>query len=460
VNQRDSTATRLGLVTLTFLVVANMIGAGVYSSSGYALGDLESAGLVMLVWLVAGLFALLGAVCYGGLAQRVSESGGEYLFLSRAFHPLAGYMAGWVSLTAGFSGAIAIAALAFDGYLGTEAWQIGGFRIIPLALIVTFGVFHLIGLMFGAAIQNVLVVVKLTWLVGFVLFAVWRMASGALDVPAAGLEGIAAGDSEVSWAQLATSLMWISFSYAGYNAAVYVAGATTGAATVARSMWLATVIVTLLYLALNAVVLYGVPAERLVGEKEVFKIAARWLGGEWVAWLVSGVILLSLATSVSAMLQAGPHVYAQMARDGVLPGFLRADPAGIPRAATVLQIVLAAALTVRSNLPELLEYVAFLLLLSSAATVGTLLVPRKLWRDPYAVHVERVWGWPLTPALFVVFSLLIAWLALRFRWENNPTRLARAVLVLPLGLFLYPLFCWWGRVPEAASGEDGAERRG
>lgn len=430
---------RFGLVTLTCLVVANMIGAGVYTSSGFALADLGSAGQVMMVWLVAGLFALLGAVCYGGLAQRVTESGGEYLFLARAFHPLAGYLAGWISLIAGFSGAIAVAALAFDAYLGTEAWQIAGFRIIPLTLIVTFGVFHLIGLMFGASVQNVLVVIKMFCLLGFVLFAAVRIAQTGTWSPAIAGEGppVAA-----SWSALASSLMWISFSYAGYNAAVYVAGATTGPSTVTRSMWLATVVVTVFYLALNAVVLYGVPGQQLAGEKDVFKIAALHLGGPAVGGVVSGVILLSLATSVSAMLQAGPHVYAQMARDGVLPRMLADEPAGIPRAATFLQIVLAAALTVRSNLPELLEYVAFLLLISSACTVGTLLVPRRYWRDPYAAEVGKVWGWPLTPAVFVLFSLGIAGMALRFRMQTDPDGLLRALVVLPVGLVLYPVFRW------------------
>lgn len=455
----------LGLLTLTCLVVANMIGAGVYTSSGFALADLQSRWLVMAVWLLAGLFAMLGALCYGGLAKQITASGGEYLFLARAVHPFAGFMAGWISLTAGFSGAIAFSAVTFAAYC-PAAWTgenplVGSW--IAVGLILFFGGCHLAGMSFGARVQNSLVAIKVLCLLAFVIYGTAIIGQQGPTVAAAAVAtetlaretvtgSAAAAISGFSLAAFATSLMWISFSYAGYNAAVYVAGAARSGVTVARSMWLATAVVTMLYICLNGVILFGSPPAALTGQPNVFQIAAKVLGGDWLASAITVVVLLSLATSVSAMLQVGPHVYAQMARDGLLPSFLSVGPRELPRAATVLQIGLAVALTVFADLQALLDYLAFLLMLSSAATVSILLVPHRLWRHqpetagqaklangqnaPAAIR-KQVWGWPFTPLLFVLISLVIAMLALQFRWQTEPRGLLLALIVLPVGAFVY-----------------------
>lgn len=425
-----------------------MIGAGVYTSSGFALADLGSRELVLLAWCLAGVIAMLGAVCYGGLARQLTESGGEYLFLSRAVHPLAGFMAGWISLTAGFSGAIAYAAITFEAYLPAGSWiaELSP-RIVPSVLIGLFGALHFARLSTGAGTQNLLVLVKLILLAAFVVIGLASLlgagtlsenplGSGAVEVVGAPGSPVSVAVVPISLAALATSVMWCSFSYAGYNAAVYVAGTSTGGSAVARSMWIATAVVTVLYLALNVVILWSTPAEALAGQKDVLKIAAESIGGVALRQFVTGVILLSLATSVSAMVVAGPHVYSQMARDGVLPQWLAAPPEGLPRAAIVLQCLLAILLTIATNLQQLLDYLAFLLMLSSAGSVLCLLLPRFAGRPGN----RPVIGWPLTPILFVVASLGIAALAFSYRLQNDPRGLVLAALVLPLGLVLYPVF--------------------
>lgn len=431
-----------GLLSLSCLVIANMIGAGVYTSSGYALAELGTTNRVLAAWGVAGGIAILGAICYGGLARQLTESGGEYLFLSRAVHPVAGFMAGWVSLTAGFSGAIAYSAITFEAYLPAESW-IGSREpgSVACALIGLFAATHFVGFSAGARTQNLLVLVKLLLLVGFVIFGTWAIRTSESGFENAGAAAPDAGGA-MPLAALATSVMWFSFSYAGYNAAVYVAGSSTSGATVARSMWIATAAVTLLYLTLNAVILWGTPGEALAGERDVLKIAAANLGGPTLQQAVAAVILLSLATSVSAMLQAGPHVYAQMARDGALPAWLAPREGDVPRAAIVMQAALAIGVVLATaRLQQLLDYLAFLLSLSSAATVACLLLPRLAGRP----GDRPVFLWPLTPILFITASLVIAGLALRFRLQTDPAGVVAALWVLPLGLVLYWLLRPTGR---------------
>lgn len=430
-----------GLLSLSCLVVANMIGAGVYTSSGFALAELGTSARVLAAWIIAGGIAMLGAICYGGLARQLTASGGEYLFLSRAVHPLAGFLAGWVSLTAGFSGAIAYAAVTFEAYLPEGTWfadQAPG--TVACMLVGLFGAIHIAGLSAGARTQNVLVLAKLVLLAAFVVFGLTVIfgdgGGGRGDGGAAsGLATASAAASPVPISALATSVMWFSFSYAGYNAAVYVAGNSTGGATVARSMLVATAVVTLLYLALNAVILWGTPSDALAGERDVLKIAAESVGGPVLQQMVIGVILLSLATSVSAMIQAGPHVYAQMARDGALPSAIAPPPGGVPRVAILVQTIVAIFLVLATDLQQLLDYLAFLLSFSSAATVACLLLPRLSGRP----GDRPVFLWPVTPILFIVASLVIAGLALRFRLQTDPRGVVYALLVLPLGLVLYRL---------------------
>lgn len=450
---------RLGLISLVCLVVANMIGAGVYTSSGFALGDLGSKWLVMLAWATAGAIALLGALCYGRLAKWVTASGGEYLFLSRAVHPLAGFMAGWISLTAGFSGAIAYSALTFGSYLPKWTWlETIPSATLPVLLILFFGGIHLLGVHLGTRLQNGLVGIKLIFLLLFTLAGLYVIIqSGPVEeaptvpvaenitsettVAAGSVESDALASNNGGWfafpiSAFATSLMWISFSYAGYNAAVYVAGATTGGATVSRSMWLATILVTAIYLTLNAVILFSSPAESLNFQPNVLNVAANSIGGARLESAMAAVILLSLATSVSAMLQVGPHVYAQMARDGLLPKQLAVPEADLPRAATVLQIVLAVALTLFADLQSLLDYLGFLLTLSAAATVSILILPKI--RKQLAENNQGTDA--IAPILFVAASLLISALSLRYRLTSDPKGLALALLVLPLGLLAYFIF--------------------
>ncbi len=405
-------SSQVGFLSATSLVVASMIGAGVYTTSGFAMADLGTPGRVMAAWLIGGIVAICGAICYGSLAHRFCESGGEYLFLSRTIHPAAGLMAGCVSLLAGFTGATAFAATALEAYVVSPddlpTWLPPGAIAATVVLLCTS--IHLYRVGPGANFQNLLVAIKLGMLLLLIAVALSKLPDGwkGLAMP------LAENIRPFSLSDFATSLMWISLSYSGFNAAVYIAGEVRdGEKIVPKALFWGTLLVVVLYLALNAVFLFGPEPSRIVGQADVAVIAADAVGGAWFARLVRVVIVVSLLTSVSAMMMSGPRVYAKMAEDGLFPQWFRMGDQG-PRAAIGLQAMLILLVLSISNLQGLLSYLGFTLSVSAALTVATIFPLR--WREGAAAMPMP--AYPLPPLVFVGGTLLAAAMAAMNRpWE-------------------------------------------
>ncbi len=416
-----NTKRQLGLLSATALVVANMVGFGVFTTSGFLLADLHSPWLVLLIWVLGGGMAALGALNYGALGRRIPESGGEYLFLSRTLHPAAGYVAGWISLLVGFSAPLAFAAKAFGDY--GEPWiQYLAPGLSPLwsgtILLAVFSVLHSLSVRSGAKVQNGAVLLKIGLILFFILWASpYLQAPAEHDHPA------------VPVSMFGVSLMWVSLSYSGWNAAVYVAGEIHDPCrNLPKSLLLGVGIVTLLYLGINAVFLFSAAPEQLKGKPEIGLIAARTLGGENVATSVSALISLALVTSVSSMVMTGPRVYAKMAQDGYLPQVLTPD-GGPPRGGLILQFALSVAFLWTATYEWLLTYIGFTLGLSTAFTViGLVLLRLKEGKE------LRIPGWPWVPALFLLGILITTTFSLIERTMNSG---------VGLGVIALGIVAWW-----------------
>ncbi|MCR9095582.1 MAG: amino acid permease [bacterium] len=385
----------IGLRAAALLVAGNMIGVGAFTTSGFALADLGSPTQVIVAWVVGGAIALCGALSYAGIAARLPGNGGEYLFLSRAVHPLLGFLAGWVSLFAGFTAPIAVAAHGLEAYLAAAL----GLEGLPAGLgalaILACGLLHAASRAGGLRLQSGAVAAKL---VAIVLFLVL----GALAVarPESGTVASTASPPPFQLPAFAVTLVWISFAYSGWNAAVYVAGELDRPTwTLPRALVLGTVAVSLFYVALNAVFVLAAPVEALAGRADVGAVAAEAIGGAWARTALAGIVALGLFTSISAMVMVGPRVYAQMASDGLLPSALAGGDES-PRAAIALQVALSVLAYFVADLRALLDYAGFMLGLSAAATVATLFLPavRRLEGPP-------VWGAPLVPLVFIGATL-------------------------------------------------------
>jgi APA family basic amino acid/polyamine antiporter len=398
-----------------------MIGAGVFTTSGFALADLGSRSIVLLAWLVGGIIALCGALCYGALARRFPESGGEYLFLSRMVHPLAGFLAGWVSLLAGFTAPIAAAALGLQAYVGYSFDPDIRPEWIGTIAIATAGVIHGLRFREGVWLQNLAVALKLVLIFGFIAFGM----SSLPETPSAD----ATDSVDIVWGAFAVTLVWVSFSYSGWNAAVYIAGEVRDPErNLPRSLLLGTGIVMALYLGLNTVFLYSVPVEELAGNVQVGAIAARALGGAPLERGVSLLVGLALFTSIWSMVMAGPRVYAKMAEDGLFPQFFRST-GETPTAAIALQAGAAIVVVWLSGLAELFSYIGFTLGVSTALVVIALMVLR-VREGADRVPVP---GFPVVPIVFVVATI---WAA-SFMVLRQPTQAAAGLATALAGVPVY-----------------------
>mgnify|MGYP003337924033 CR=1 FL=1 len=405
----------LGIVSLVCLVIGNMIGAGVYISSSYALDALQDARLVLVAWAIGGLHAICGAIAYAALARRAALTGGEYVFLSRFVHPAVGFVAGWISIIAGFTAPIAAAGLVFGEYLVGAQQATAESRIAATLLILASALFHSINLRAGAWVNNAIVALKF---LGFAVFAascyVFLRGIGlesdfhpALDRPFIASDYWSrfgeAGFTNVFIIQL----FFIVLAYTGFNASIYIAG-EIDSKWVPLSMVLACVLVTGTYLGLNALFLMCDTQSSIVQGRDYFVSGvAEHVGGPALQWVMRITIALSSATSVLAMLATGPRVVAQMARDGWLPRFLvGTDSTGkpsTPRVAIVVQAVASCLIVWNASLYQLTSYLGLTLTLCGAIATST------LWLAYSELNNRRKISWweHLALAIYVAGALLL-----------------------------------------------------
>lgn len=420
----DRPARTLGFGSATALVVASMLGTGIFTTSGFLLADLRSPWVVWVAWIVGGVIAMLGALSYGALARHIPESGGEYLFLSRTLHPAAGYLAGWVSLLVGFTAPLAAAANAFGQY--TRDWFPGSSPAFTGTILMTVvSAIHAWDVRRGAFAQNITVAVKVALIIGFVGLGFAHLRGTLPSAP-----------EPFSTSAFAMSLVWISFGYAGWNAVIYLGGEVARPErNIPRSLVAGTLLVTVLYVALNSVFLFAVPGEVISGHLEVGRLVAEYLGGRRWADAATLLIALALVTSVSSLVMTGPRVYARIAADGYLPAWLE-QRSGPPRSAIVFQWCLGMAMLWTATYTSLLTFIGFTLGLSTAATVCGLMVER-VRRGPGL----SVPGWPWVPAIFVLSVLGTTMLSV-----------AKAPLPSLAGMAVLALGWWFWRSSQSGRG--------
>jgi APA family basic amino acid/polyamine antiporter len=411
---------RLGLSSATALVVANMVGTGVFTTSGLLIADLGSAWLVLLAWVLGGLVALLGALCYGALARHIPESGGEYVFLSRTVHPALGYLAGWVSLLVGFAVPLGALAFAFGQYMSAlGGTALASPRLTGTVIILVAASVHAVSVTAGARAQAIAVGIELVVIALFTGFGMGQLAHEGLHNLAA--PGRVAG--------LGVALVIVSYSYQGWNAAVYIGGEVAEPRkNLPRALVLGTVLVTTLYLGLNSVFVLGAPASLLAGQVDVGRIAALVLGGPRLAKLVSALIAFVLANCISALAMAGPQITARMAADGFLPRVLVVRPGRPPRVALLAQTAIAIVALWTAAFASMLTYVGFTLSLVAAATVVGL-----VWQRHRQGPALKVPGWPWVPALFLFFVLG----STAFTVAERPRESLVGLSTLAVGLLAY-----------------------
>jgi APA family basic amino acid/polyamine antiporter len=404
------------------LVVSNMIGTGIFTTTGFLSGDLGRPLLVMGIWVVGAIVALAGCLAYAELGMNLPRAGGEYAYLRETWGPTWGFLSGWVSFFAGFSAPIAAAALAFSEYLGHYfpslspnshptshfRWlHLGNAEWVGIGVIFSFAAINILGLPIASRLQNYLTAFKLGVIALFLIsaFAVGHGNWSHFEMATSRDSPHALGT------QFAVSLIFVMFAYSGWNAASYVAEEIKNPErTLPLALLLGTGLVALLYLALNVAFLYALPLGAMKGVVAVGAVSADALFGRHIGNFFSAMMAGALLSSISAMSLVGPRVYYAMGRDGCFPaGAAQVHPRWrTPAKAILYQAVASAIMVLTGTFEALIYYIGFSLILFAALTVAGLL------RIRTRPHFRRLrvmnWCYPAIPVVFVTVSLwMLIW---------------------------------------------------
>jgi len=448
-SKKDGLQRKLSLFSSTNLVIANMIGAGIFTTSGLLMGELGSPLVMIGLWAAGGLLALCGALCYGELGAAMPRAGGEYVYLGELFHPSLGFLTGWVSFLVGFSAPLAVSALGCSEYLASAfplLTKLGDPELLKKALavllIVSLTGVHLRGIQTGAGIQNVLTAGKVI-LILIVILAGAALGRGDLGHLALG------GGADAQGPGLRTmglALMWIMFAYSGWNASAYVGSEVRNPTrNLPRSLFVGTGVVLLLYLGLNVLFVYAVPPEDMVGVIAIGGLAAERMFGGPARTVFSGLIAFALLSSISALIILGPRVYYAMARDGYFFSAIgRVHPkTRVPANSILLQCVIAVVLVLSGTFDQILTYMGFCLGIFPILAVLGLFKLRRSGKVPY-----RMPGFPVVPILFATASVSILTLA----YLERPVESTFALLTVGAGIPFYFFFRRVRKTNPAAAG--------
>jgi len=426
----------------TALVVANVIGAGVFTTTGFQAADLGNPTLILFLWLIGGVLAYCGALCFAELGAAMPDAGGEYIYLRETYGRAFGFMSAFVSLLAGFSAPIAAAAKALVLYLkaffpvlDTNPELFANLTLADLlALLVIWGLVgvHLRGRKGAIEFNDLITLLKVGGIV-IIILAAALFGKGNPDNFTYISESYYEKSSTEIFSALATSLIFVMFCYSGWNAAAYVASEIVEPQkTLPRALLVGTTIVTVLYLLLNAVYFYGANVDQLAGKVEVGLVASRELFGNWGAGLVTVVLVVSLLASASAMTIAGPRVYYALGKDiGKFRSLARTNSGGAPVNALLLQGTVASVILLSGSVDQILSYAGFTLALMSALAVSCVIVLRI--RRPELNRPFRVWAYPLPPLFFIAVSVWTMFWA----FQGRPVESTLALLTVATGAGIF-----------------------
>lgn len=402
-----------------------MVGTGAFTSLGFQLKDLNNPTVVLLLWVLGGVIALSGAFSYAEIGTHITRSGGEYAFLSKLFHPLIGYLSGWISITVGFAAPIALSAMAFVAYFPVDNLN-PKWASILLVAIITF--IHTKSLNLSSKFQNISTFLKIVLILVFVgigLFLETSFNNTHLF-------------SNTDYAQLispafAIALIYVSYSYSGWNAAAYI---TEEFKNPKKSLPLAliggTLIVTLLYTLLQYIFLKHVPIAALKGQLDVGTIAMRKMLGSEIAAVFGLAISLLLVSGISAMVWVGSRVTSSIAKDHIFWNYFNVHKSNIPKRALWLQFVISSLLIVTGTFEQILIYCGVLLTISSMTTVLGVFKLRRQTKKQETKGYKS----PFFPIFQIVYIALSLWMIV-YAFINSPFEILVGLGNIVLGLATY-----------------------
>ena len=413
--------------TALSVVIANMIGTGVFTSLGYQLPAISDFSAIIALWMVGGVIALFGAFAYSELGAALPRSGGEYNFLSEIYHPAVGFLSGWVSATIGFAAPIAAAAWALGKYFSTV---IPGYspQMIGAVVIILVTIIQSINYAIGGGFQTVATAIKVLLIIVFIIFGLLCACNTHISIMPS-----AQTYTDIFSQPFAISLVYVSFAYSGWNASSYIAGEVDNPKrNIPLSILVGTLLVTVLYILVNYVFLRTAPVEEMKGVNEVAFISAKYIFGDNGAKLISMIISILLVSTISSMVIVGPRVIQMIGEDYSIFRILsRKNSNGIPVIAIASQSLIALVLLYSSSFDMIITYISFTLSLFTTLTVLGVFILR--YQQPNLERPYKTWGYPVTPAIFLILNVWFLW----FVFTGKPVASMIGLGVVGLGLIVY-----------------------
>ena len=437
---------KFSLWTAIAVVVANMVGTGIFTSLGFQLLDIHSPFVLMMLWVVGGVTALCGALTYAELSARLPRSGGEYNFLSQIWHPGAGFVSGWVSATIGFAAPIALAAMTFGAYLSAVFPEVDQTLSASL-LVVALTILHCISRAASGGTQSIMTALKVLLILVFCF-----MVAIFSEKPQTFSLAPQIGDQTlVLSSAFAVSLIYVNYGYTGWNAATYITNEIEDPQKNLPIILISgTLIVMVLYLLLNYFFLFGAPIEALEGKIEIGVIVAEQALGEVGGSVMGGLLSLMLISTVSAMVLAGPRVLQVIGEDFKIFSFLSTVRQGVPIVAILFQSAIALGFILSSTFESVLVFAGFVMGLNTVFTVAGVFVLR--FRKIGEEGIYRTWGYPVTPLIYLGLTI---W-TLTYILINRPEEGLNGLALIGTGLVVYYLSSRKGmntRTPEQMVGD-------
>ena len=423
---------KVGFITATAIVIANMVGTGVFTSLGFQVMGVKSIFALLMLWIIGGIMALCGALSYSELGAAMPRSGGEYTYLSKIYNPAVGFLSGWVSAIVGFAAPIALAAMALGMYVCTV---FPSFNPTYVAAIVVIGVtaVHSISVMVGSGFQNVFTTAKIILIIIFIGLGFFMGEHQSISVlPVSG------SFAEIISTPFAISLVFVSYAYSGWNASAYIASEIKNPQkNLPKSILTGTIIVLFLYVLLNYIFLYTVPISEMHDAKggpivEIGALSAAKIFGVTGGNIMSIIISILLISTISSMVFAGPRVTMSIGEDmSALKILGKKTKKGVPIFAILLQSVIALILIFTSSFGAVLTFLGFTLTLFTTLTVLGLFILRI--KQPNLPRPFKTWGYPVTPAIFLLLNLWILWFVI----NDKPKESLAGLAIVIVGLVIY-----------------------
>lgn len=432
------------------MVIANMIGTGIFTSLGFQVLDdgIPDPFAIVVIWLLGGIISLCGATVYGEIATTINKSGGEYAFLSQLYHPLLGFVSGWASMIVGFSAAIAVLALAtgeyFSPMIGIDRGTMINFgfvefpvsKLIGTVAILLVVAIQLKGVRIGSAFQNYMTYIKVALIAAFLVMPF--IFAGDFEPSGVNFAPSDKSFDTIFGLPFAGALVWVMFSYSGWNASTYIVGSLENPKkNLPYSLIVGTLIVTVIYISLNVVFMYVATFDELTPKDfarvDIGNVVAVKIMGNKIGLIFSGAFSLALVSGISAMFIAGPKVAQEVGKDYKVFKLLgKQTDNGAPKYAIFLLALMSLTLVFFSSFKDIIEYAGITLSMFSLLTVVGVFILRK--RKSATENTVKSWGYPITPIIFILFTI---WMIVYFVSSDPYKLLAAFATMIPAVIIYY-----------------------